>query len=107
MQFLLEHRGYKVDVAYNGRQALDQLAASPNRPCVIILDLLMPVMDGFQFLEARRRDPELARAPVVVVTATDMRIAGGEHVVLRKPVDFNVLLRCIEKECGPRPPTSV
>ena len=106
MRFLLENRGYHVDVAYNGREALEHLAASEQRPCLILLDLIMPIMDGFQFLEARKRDPRIAQAPVVVVTATDMALDAGEHVILRKPVDFAALIRNIEKACGPTPGTS-
>ncbi len=65
---LLKRAGYSVAEAGDGREAVLRLRADgPHR--VVLLDLMMPVMDGWQFLEARKRDPELARTPVVLVTA--------------------------------------
>ena len=84
--------------AYNGQEALDQIRRE-GRPCLVVLDLIMPVMDGLQFLEHREHDPGLASIPVVVVTATDQR-AVGVHTVIRKPVNFLELLQHIESVCG-------
>src|SRR5437870_239170 len=75
----LELEGFEVQTAANGRQALDTLAAGPPA-CVIVLDLMMPVMDGWQFRDAQARDPRLSSIPVVVVTAAGSR----EHVA---PID--------------------
>ncbi len=100
LRFLLEDQGYRVQVAQNGREALDHFA-SGGRPDVIILDLLMPVMDGLEFLRRRREDPVLAGTPVIVLTATDGRIASRDDVVLRKPVDFGQLVDTIEACSAP------
>ncbi len=95
LRHLLEDRGYHVDVAQNGQQALEHFQ-SGGRPCIVILDLLMPVMDGMEFLSRRQRDPVLSGTPVIVVTATDNRLESPDQVVLQKPVDFALLVEKIE-----------
>lgn len=98
---ILEAHGYAVVMAQNGREALDRFHAG-DPPCVIILDLLMPVMSGSEFLAERRDDARLAKTPVVVVTATDTRPMSGADAVLRKPVDLALLLEKIAAACGSR-----
>jgi len=98
LRYLLEDQGYQVKVAHNGLQAL-QYFESGGRPCVVVLDLLMPVMDGLEFLDRRRGHPVLAETPVIVLTATDARLQSREDIVLRKPVDFGVLVEKIEGAC--------
>jgi CheY-like chemotaxis protein/nitrogen-specific signal transduction histidine kinase len=66
---LLQH-GISVRAAFDGRQGLDQLAVKP--PAVILLDLMMPVMDGFTFLEQIERDPRWSQIPVIVLTARSL-----------------------------------
>lgn len=95
LRHLLEDRGYHVDVAQNGQQALEHFQ-SGGRPCIVILDLLMPVMGGMEFLSRRQRDPVLSGTPVIVVTATDNRLESPDQVVLQKPVDFALLVEKIE-----------
>lgn len=97
----LELEGFDVLTAANGRLALDQLGAGAP-PCVIILDLMMPVMNGWQFREAQANDPRLARIPVVVVTAAGARADIPVIVAdawLQKPVDFDRLLATITPLC--------
>ena len=65
---VLEDAGYRVQQAANGREALDYLQASAY-PCIILLDLMMPVMDGPQFRAAQQSKPTLAGIPVVVISA--------------------------------------
>ena len=67
---LLEEDGWTVRGAANGQQGLDEIARS--RPDVVLLDLMMPVMDGFETLRRLRQDPETANLPVIVVTAKDL-----------------------------------
>jgi CheY-like chemotaxis protein len=67
---LLEEEGYRVQAAQDGAAALALLRASPTLPQLVLLDLMMPVMDGWQFREAQRADPRLSRIPVVVLTAS-------------------------------------
>jgi len=100
LRYLLEDQGYHVHVAHNGQEALEHFETG-GRPDVIILDLLMPVMDGLEFLRRRRQDPVLAGTRVIVLTATDARLGSRDDVVLRKPVDFGQLLETIESRHVP------
>jgi CheY-like chemotaxis protein len=63
---LLEFEGFEVATAANGREAVSQLQRT-ERPCLILLDLMMPVMNGWEFLRKRREDLTIATIPVVVV----------------------------------------
>jgi CheY-like chemotaxis protein len=97
----LELEGFDVSTAANGRLALEQLGGG-EPPCVIILDLMMPVMNGWQFREAQARDPRLSHIPVVVVTAAGARAdipAIAADAWLAKPVDFDRLLDTITPLC--------
>ena len=91
-------RGYRVLTASNGRQALEILRA--DRVDVVLLDLLMPEMDGFQFLEQRAREPSLCEIPVIVLSACDpagQPIASDVLVVTRGGgISAPQLLECIE-----------
>jgi CheY-like chemotaxis protein len=98
----LELEGFAVRSAENGERALASLQQD-GAACVILLDLMMPVMNGWQFREAQVRDPRLASIPVVVVTAAGLReqipsIAADAW--LPKPVDFERLLATIEPLCS-------
>lgn len=68
MSQLLDAKGYVVLQADNGQTALDLLKKTPHFPCLVILDLAMPIMDGRRFLELRAQDPILRDIPVVVVS---------------------------------------
>jgi len=93
--------GYRVRTAPNGKIALGQARLS--RPDLIVLDLMMPVMSGWQFLEAKEEDPDLAGIPVVVVTAAlDARVEGAA-MLLRKPFDLDTLLHAVARLCGGGP----
>jgi CheY-like chemotaxis protein len=96
----LELEGYQVEVAANGRQALERLIAGM-QPCVILLDLMMPVMDGWQFRREQVRSPELAEIPVIVVSAAGRdRIAEIDaNAYLTKPVDLEQLLERVSHYC--------
>ncbi len=93
--------GYRVRTARNGKVALEQ--AQLMRPDLIVLDLMMPVMNGWQFLEAQREDPDLASVPVIVVTAGPDSQAEGAAVFMRKPFDVATLLTVVARFCGGGP----
>lgn len=100
-QELLEDEGRVVFTARNGREALDALTRIP-RPCLILLDLWMPVMDGVQVLQHLRNDVEAASIPVVVVTAS--RNAPVSDVpIMHKPIGTDSLLQIVESYCGAPP----
>jgi CheY-like chemotaxis protein len=96
---ILELEGYAVREAANGRQALDISRAEPT-PSLILLDLMMPVMDGWQFRAEQMKDPVLSKVPVVVISA-DLSIqekaaSFGAASVLPKPISLDRLLRAVE-----------
>jgi CheY-like chemotaxis protein len=99
---ILESEGYQVSAASHGAEALAQLQAG-NRPCLILLDLMMPIMDGWAFCREKAKDPEYASIPIVVVSAItrqDPRNAGLHPVDhLFKPVDVNKLLATVGRYC--------
>lgn len=99
---IIQDRGYEAVGAVHGRDALDRLHADEQRPCVILLDLMMPVMDGWQFRAAQRADPELAGIPVVVISAYRHRPSVTEldaAEYLNKPVQVDSLLDVIRRHC--------
>jgi CheY-like chemotaxis protein len=82
----------------NGQDALDKMRAAS--PCIVLLDLMMPVMDGWEVVTAMDSDPKLAAVPVCIVSAQD-RIAPPRNVcLLKKPVTLAALLRAVEEHCG-------
>jgi CheY-like chemotaxis protein len=99
---LLREFGYGVIVAKNGEEALQKLRSGTFRPCVILLDLWMPVMNGWQFREEQRKDSSLAAIPVVALSADGETRAFDAAAHLSKPVQFNPLVSTIERFCGPR-----
>jgi CheY-like chemotaxis protein len=99
LKFLLESHGYQVNSAGNGQDALRYLRGGAH-PSVVILDLAMPVMTGWQFLAVRERDEKLAMIPVIVVTASQPEIASESALVMTKPVDLDALLEQIGAACA-------
>jgi len=87
----LADMGFDVVTAANGLEALTLVGQMPVRPSVILLDLMMPVMDGYGFLEERRKKPEIASIPVAIITAGHGidKVRIGDHApIIWKP--FNV-----------------
>jgi len=95
---MLEDEGYEVRATANGRAALDALENLP-APCLVLLDVEMPRMDGQDFLTHLRQDARHAQDPVVVVTASRRNLPDVAEV-LRKPFDFDVLLAAVQRYCG-------
>jgi len=100
---ILEDAGYDPIQAANGHEALRQLAAHPGRIDLILLDLMMPVMNGWDFRRKQRATPGLADIPVLLMSAGahmptvsgDLQAAG----YLTKPVDVSDLLAVVEQHC--------
>ena len=101
LERFLQLEGFHVRTAANGQLALQSLQED-HAPCVILLDLMMPVMNGWQFRQAQVSDPKLSGIPVVVVTAAgpkDEIPAIEADAWLSKPVDFDRLLTTIAPLC--------
>lgn len=97
---LLESEGYEVETARNGREALEKLATT-EPPGVILLDLKMPVMDGWQFLAARSAESVAVSVPVVLLSGLSfIPNAPGVADFLSKPIDPSRLLACVRRFCG-------
>lgn len=98
---MLAQAGYRVVEAGNGQEALDFLRAHDG-PCVVLLDLMMPVLSGPELLEIMAEDERLAKLPVVVVSAiADRGTAPGVAKFLRKPVPCDVLRATVAEYCLP------
>ena len=104
LKYLLESEGYVVDSASNGREGLQHLHDGP-KPCVVILDLAMPVMTGWQFLAAKDGDAALSKIPVIVLTASQPTSYARCEPMMVKPVDLDALLNQIDCCCHSKPPT--
>jgi CheY-like chemotaxis protein len=94
--FVIENEGIVVETARNGQEALALLRAG-KLPGLVLLDLMMPVMNGWEFLEEVAKDPLLKAITVVVLTAAERREVPGAAEVLSKPMDLVALLRVVER----------
>ncbi len=93
---LLEEEGYSIETAANGQQALAKIRGK-GAPQLILLDLMMPVMDGWQFQNQLRQDPDCAQIPVIVISASKFSRQRVEaDAFIPKPLDAGVLLETIE-----------
>lgn len=96
----LSLEGYEVETAVNGQDAWEVLHRSEVKPSAIVLDLMMPIMDGWRFLELQSQSEELKDIPTVIVSATsEKKIPDPKQnqVVLRKPIDLTEFLDCIDR----------
>ncbi len=104
VEILSDNQFYAVEAA-NGQEALDHLHADPHKPCVILLDIMMPIMDGWEFRRVQKADPELRSIPVVVLTAhanLEEAAAGMDEVTcLKKPVELRSLIALVKRYCRP------
>lgn len=101
---VLDDEGYAVLLAANGKEALDLIAAG-QRPDVILLDVMMPVMDGWHFLSARLKHPDLIEVPIIIISAGQEAEREARKVgvfeVAKKPLHVDDLIHRIE-ECRRR-----
>ena len=101
---LLEEEGYAVDAAMNGKEALDFLQTATPLPAVILLDLMMPVMDGYQFRKEQEKDARLASIPIVVMTADgnieSKEVKIGAKAAIKKPMDIEVVMEIVKRFCA-------
>lgn len=94
---ILVHQGYRVFEAANGRQALDQLATRADAARLILLDLDMPVMNGWEFLDHHSLKPNLLAAKIVVMTGHDQAPIAGTSAVLKKPLEIVRFLELVRQ----------
>src|SRR5215510_9182926 len=97
---VLELEGYLVYTASNGKEGMETLLEMPT-PCLILLDLMMPVMNGWEFADALEADRVYADIPIVILSAfsdPEKRIRAKGSI--KKPVDVDVLFALVRKYCG-------
>lgn len=102
LKMALEYRGYKVYEAENGQKGLEALSKL-KAPCLILLDLMMPVMNGWEFMEALREDMTLLTIPIVVVTAYSEKansLSDKTEGIIKKPIDLKKLYQSVDDWCG-------
>jgi CheY-like chemotaxis protein len=100
----LEDEGYATIEASDGHAALKMLQRADPKPDLILLDLMMPMMDGWQLQRRLREEPELAGIPIIIMTAhagfvRALRSAQPETLVMPKPLDLDQLLETVETYC--------
>jgi CheY-like chemotaxis protein len=96
----LELEGFQVFSAENGARALEILPTMPH-PSLVLADLMMPVMDGWQLIGALSKDDRFATLPVVVVSANNDRSPAGYRQV-KKPIDLDDLVKIVSELCQRR-----
>jgi CheY-like chemotaxis protein len=103
VEMFLRHEGYRVSAARHGVQALERIEREA--PCLILLDVMMPVMDGVAFAEQLRAssDPAIAQTPIVLLTAVpnarEVQHRIGAVEVIIKPIPFDAVTDIIEHHC--------
>jgi len=105
---IIRSEGYDVAASCDGRAAMDRLCGCVELPVVIILDFMMPRMDGWQFLAERQNNPRLRAIPVVGISAAQSlqrkdRIPEGVAEILHKPFSVEAILSSIQRYWPPRP----
>lgn len=96
---LLETEGYCAYSAVNGKDALEKLSTI-SKPCLVLLDMMMPIMNGRQFLDEVMKDSSLAPLPVLIVSAVaDKTNTEGSVGFLKKPIDIDTVLDVVAQYC--------
>lgn len=98
LKYVLEMEGFRAVVVGNGREALDYLKSSTSRPDLILLDLMMPIMNGYEFRAEQLKDHDLSNIPTVVVSADrsfHQNPQEGFFKTLKKPIELDELLKVL------------
>jgi two-component system, chemotaxis family, chemotaxis protein CheY len=98
LQMALTLEGYSTLAASNGKEALQLLASAPTPPALILLDLMMPIMDGPQFVEHLNKEYPTWQVPILVVTAYPHKINEVKcNAIIKKPVDLSHLFEVVNQ----------
>jgi CheY-like chemotaxis protein len=95
---LLEFEGYAVQTAVNGREALATLNSSGDKICIMLLDLFMPVMNGWQVIEQLKADGRLGATQIVIITSAPYKAPAGMPV-FQKPLDLDKVMHEVQRLC--------
>jgi CheY-like chemotaxis protein len=97
-QDFFEDEGYDVRSALDGEHALAVLESCPALPCIIVCDVIMPVMDGNELYQRLKQHTVLRAVPIVFMTSDPGRAPAGE-LIIKKPVNFGVLFEAVRRCC--------
>jgi len=95
---LLEFEGYRVQTAVNGQEALARLNTPDERICIMLLDLFMPVMDGWQVIDRLRAEGRLDQTQIIIITSAPYRAPAGLPV-FEKPLDLDRVMNEVQRLC--------
>ena len=98
----LHHEGFECEIAHNGQEALSKLERSPQLPEAILVDIMMPIMDGEELIKKLGNESKWLNIPVVVVTGIAnpyARNLGHARHIFQKPVDMNSLVAVLRRYC--------
>ena len=104
LRLTLKARGYQLESCNMGAEAINILKKD-NDFCVVLMDMMMPEMDGYEAIKIIRNTPEINRIPIIAVTAQAMQedrqkcLEAGAQDYVKKPIDVDVLISAIEKHC--------
>jgi CheY-like chemotaxis protein len=98
LQELLEFEGFEVRTAINGQEALEALNRDDDRICIMLLDLFMPVMSGWQVVEQLRAEGRLDKTQIVIITSAPY-IAPAGLPVFQKPLDLDKVMNEVQRLC--------
>jgi CheY-like chemotaxis protein len=103
LETVLGIHGHPVATAADGSEAIELLRREPATPCLILLDLMMPGMNGFEFRAELEADPLFADIPVIIITGAgvlaDEKAGSLRAEVMRKPFDLKALLSTVKRFC--------
>ncbi|MFA6236316.1 MAG: response regulator [Bacteriovorax sp.] len=100
IQSILEEEGFKVKCTFNGREAIEFLKDTSTIPSLILLDIMMPYMNGYEFREAQLKEPRISNIPTIILSA------AGKHEdieklhfreCLKKPLDLETLIDVVKR----------
>ena len=100
LEELFQDEGYLVSTAANGAEALTRLNEAQS-PCVVILDLLMPILGGDEVYEEMQKAPRLRGIPVIIITSDPSRAPNG-LLIMKKPMNLDRLLQTVRQVCPDR-----
>lgn len=102
LEVVLHHQGYTVETACNGREALQKLRAGL-RPCIILMDLMMPIMTGYEFRQEQMTYPEFSDIPLIVYSGVTNLRENAEHLhaaaYAEKPMEMDRLMALVRHHC--------
>jgi len=107
LQCILEEEGYRAEVCSNGKEALERIRSV--KPDLVLMDVMMPILSGFEVVQAMRQCSDLAGIPVILMSSVPpgvKRERYGWQTFLRKPFTIEALMKHVEEiigKAGPRP----